>query len=372
MSADSRRRSTTRRRRNPNRHPHTHTRAGFLGAAAAAATLTLPGARALAQGSARTPVIDIHHHFFPPELLTLMSAWQAKYKQPPLAPPIAGWTPEKTLASMDAAGVSTAILSVSSMRGVWFEAPPKRLPQLARICNDYAAGLVRDHPGRFGLFATLPLPDVDAALKEIAYAFDVLHADGIGIPTSFGDAWPGDARFAPVFAELNRRTAMVVFHPYAPNCCGLLQAPINESYLEYPYDTGRCALSLLFGGTLVRNRDVKFTLCHAGGPLPALSGRIAMLAANTREKLDVVAPDGVHAEIRRFYYDTANAAYPPSMGALLAEVPVSQILFGSDYPYVNDKQNRDALESLNLPAADLAAIERGNALRLMPQLAQSA
>jgi predicted TIM-barrel fold metal-dependent hydrolase len=349
---------------------HGFSRSKFLTASAAAATMLLPGANALAQAG-RPQIIDVHHHFYPPELLDAMKAWQTNNKQPPLAPLIAQWSVEKTLATMDEAGIATSILSLSSMHNVWFQAPAKDWAHLARISNDYAATMIKDHPGRFGLFATLPLPDVEASLKEIAYAFDVLKADGIGIPSSWGDKWPGDPMFAPVFAELNRRKAIVVFHPYAPNCCGLLQGSIGESYLEYPYDTARAVMSLLLGGTLVKNRDVKFTLCHAGGPLPALSGRIAMLAANSRQKLDVVAPDGIHAEFKRLYYDTANAAYPPSMAALMAEVPISQIMFGSDYPYVNDKQNRDALESLKLSAADLIAIESGNAKRLIPRLAKT-
>jgi 6-methylsalicylate decarboxylase len=351
---------------------HGHSRSKFLTAAGAAATaaLLVPGVRAIAQ-PAKSPVIDVHHHYYPPELLAIANAWQAKHNQPPLAGPIGGWTVDRTLAAMDEAGITTSILSLASPHNVWFEAPPSDWAKLARTCNDFAAKMIKDHPGRFGLFATLPMPDVDASLKEIAYAFDTLHADGIGLPTGWGDKWPGDAAYAPVFAELNRRKAIVVFHPYAANCCGLLQAPINESYIEYPFDTGRAILSLLFSGTFAKYRDVKWTFCHAGGPLPVLAGRIAMLAANQREKLDVIAPDGIHAEIKRLYFDTANAAYPPSMAALMAEVPISQIMFGSDYPYVTDKQNRDAMALLKLAPADLAAIERGNAMRLMPRLAKA-
>ena len=353
---------------------HTVSRGTFLtGAAAAAGATALGATRALAQSTpALSPVIDIHHHFYPPQLMDVMVAWQSNNKQPPLAPIIAGWTPQKTLATMDEAGITTSILSLSSMHNVWFQAPKSDWAHLARLSNDYAAGLMRDHPGRFGLFATLPMPDVEASLKEIAYAFDVLKADGIGIPTSWGDKWPGDPLFAPVFDELNRRKAIVAFHPYAPNCCGLLQDPlIGESSLEYPYDTPRAILSLLFGGTLLKNRDVKFTFCHAGGPMPVLAGRVAQLTSSQHDKVAAVAPDGIHAELRRLYYDTANAAYAPSMAALLAEVPVSQVMFGSDYPYVNDKRNRDSLESLKLAPSDLVAIERGNAMRLIPRLAKA-
>jgi predicted TIM-barrel fold metal-dependent hydrolase len=344
---------------------HTHSRSNFLAGAGAAATMLLGGSGALAQSAAKpAPLIDIHHHYFPPELLTAMNAWQSKRSLPPV--PGTFWTPEKSLADMDANGITTAILSLASPHGVWFETDPKAIPALARTCNEYAAKMMRDHPGRYGLFAAMPMPDVDASLKEIAYAMDTLHADGIGLPTSFGDVWPGDAKFAPFWTELNRRKAMVVFHPYAPNCCGGLQPGIAESTLEYPYDTARTFMSLLTSGTLVKYRDIRFTLCHGGGALPYLAGRIANLTP--RAGLDAIAPNGVDAEIKRMYYDTANAAYPPTMAALLKEVPLSQIMFGTDYPYVTGKQNLGPLESQGLAAADLTTIKSGNAVRMMPRL----
>ena len=350
---------------------HGFSRSKFLTAAGATAALLLPGADALAQmpASSRT-LIDIHHHYYPGELMTVMQAWQAKHHQPPIGGPIAAWTPQRTLAEMDANGIQTSILSLASTHGVWFEADPKTIPALARTCNEYAAKMVRDYPGRFGLFAALPMPDVEASLKEVAYAFDTLHADGIGIPTSFGDKWPGDAAYEPLWAELNRRKAMVVFHPYAPDCCGLLQPNVPESYLEYPYDTGRTFLSLLFGGMLAKYKDVKWTFCHGGGTLPFLIGRITTLAHNTRVKLDVVAPDGIEAMLRAMYFDTANATYKPTFSALTAAIPISQIMFGTDYPYITGKQNLGPLLKDGLSPADLLAIESGNAKRLIPRLAQ--
>jgi predicted TIM-barrel fold metal-dependent hydrolase len=301
-----------------------------------------------------------------------MAAWQTKHNQPPLPPPIAGWTPARSLAEMDANGIAVAILSLASTHGVWFDADPATIPALARTCNEYAVKMIRDTPGRFGVFATLPMPDVDASLKEVKYAFDTLHVDGIGIPTSFGSRWPGDAAFEPLWRELNRRKAMVVFHPYAPNCCGLLQPGINESYLEYPYDTGRTFMSLLFGGMLAKYTDVRWTFCHGGGTLPFLIGRLNNLAANSHEKLDVIAPDGIEAMLQSMYFDTANATYGPAFDALAAVIPISQIMFGTDYPYVTGKQNIAPLLTDGLSPADLVAVERGNAMRLIPRLRSSA
>jgi predicted TIM-barrel fold metal-dependent hydrolase len=346
------------------------TRRTALASIAGLAAGTVLAGRARAQTSTLHGLIDVHHHFYPPPLVAAANAYGAKRGIPPAGGPIGAWTPDRTLAEMDANGIATAVLSLASSGGVWFDQPPAQWAPLARACNDYAAGMMRDHPGRFGLFATLPMPDVDAALKEIAYAFDTLRADGISLPTSWGDRWPGDPAFAPVWDELNRRKAIVVFHPMAPNCCtGALVANAAESYIEYPYDTGRAVESLLFSGTFATHRDVRWTFCHGGGPVPVLAGRIATLSRAFRQKnLDEVAPDGVVAELQRLYYDTANATYAPSMAALLAFVPSTQILFGTDYPYVSGKINVDNLVARNLPPATLAAIANGNAQRLIPRL----
>lgn len=352
---------------------HMHSRSNFLAGASAVATMLLPGTRTFAQTAPAAPrrFIDIHHHFYPPELVAVMNAWQAKHNLPGVPGLFTGLTAEKSLAEMDASGIATAVLSIASPHGVWFDADPKTIPELARACNEYAAKRIRDYPGRFGLLAAMPLPNIEASLKEVAYALDTLHADGIGIATSFGDRWPGQPEFEPFWAELNRRKAIVVFHPYAPNCCGSLQPlqpGIAESLIEYPYDTGRAFVSLLFSGTLLKYPDVRYTFCHGGGALPYLAGRIVNLANGTVKDVESVAPGGIEAMLKRMYYDTANATFPATMAALLREIPVSQIMFGTDYPYITGKQNIGPLDAYGLPAADFTAIARGNAMRMFPRL----
>ncbi len=330
--------------------------------AALAAGVALPAG---AQSTAR--LIDVHHHFYPKPLIDAMQGWQTKHNLPPLQGSQVEWTPARTLEEMDRNGIATAILELASPQGVWFDTPPDAIPQLSRACNEYAATLVRDHPGRFGLFASLPMPNVEASLREIAYAFDTLHADGIGLPTSFADRWPGEPAFAPVFEELDRRKAIVTLHPYAPNCCGNLVPNVTQSILEYPYDTGRAVLSLLTGGTLARFRQIRWVLPHGGGPIPALAGRIDTFVRNARNIAEI-APNGIDYEFKRLYYDTANAAYGPTMAALLAYVAPSQVLFGTDFPYVSGAQNVTGLNGLHLPPATLAAIQRGNIVNLLPRL----
>jgi 6-methylsalicylate decarboxylase len=303
--------------------------------------------------------IDVHHHFFPPAWLD-----QAQQRQPGPSPVMREWTAAHALEHMDQSGIATAIASLSPW-GVAF-ADLAQLPKLARICNDFAAQMIRDHPGRFGLFAAMPLPDVDASLKEIAYALDTLKADGIGLMTSYGDKWPGDPMFAPVFEELDRRQAVVYFHPTTASCCGNLIPGLNPAPLEWPFDTARAVASLLFGGSLVRYPKIRFIFSHAGGALPALSGRITNMA-KTNKDLGKFAPQGIPAEFAKLHYDTANAFFAPSMAALMALAPVSQILFGSDYPYFTLEENVAGLGEIRMTVAERQAINRGNAARLMPQ-----
>src|SRR5208282_4146085 len=117
------------------------------------------------------------------------------------------WSVEATLAMMDRTGIATGMLSVSSP-GVHF-GNDKNARLLARSVNEFAARMIGDHRGRFGGFASLPLPDVDGALAEIAYALDTLKLDGVVMLTNFNGVYLGDKRLDPVFDELNRRGAVV-------------------------------------------------------------------------------------------------------------------------------------------------------------------
>jgi hypothetical protein len=197
-------------------------------------------------------------------------------------------------------------------------------------------------PGRFGLFAAMPLPDVDTSLKEIAYALDTLRADGIGLMTSYGDKWPGDPAFEQILEELNRRKAVVYFHPPTANCCGNLIPGVAPATIEWPVDTARAILSLFYRGSLLRHPDIRFNFSHAGGALPALSGRIANFVDRDKNAAKY-APHGAVAEFNKLYYDTANASAAPSMTALMAIAPTSQIVFGSDYPYFSLEENVEGL-----------------------------
>jgi predicted TIM-barrel fold metal-dependent hydrolase len=228
------------------------------------------------------------------------------------------------------------------------------------------AKMRQDYPGRFGVFAPLSMMNVDVTLKEIEYAFDSIKADGINLQSNYGDKWLGDAMYQPVLAELNRRKAVVYVHPLVAACCGRLAIPTFPAVIEVPHDTTRTVTSLLLTGSFKRFPDIKWIFSHAGGTIPLMAGRIAAFY-DQNPKTKEYAPDGVAAELAKLHYDTANATSAPTIAALLKLVPVSQVTYGTDYPYFALNQNKD-LQKLGLSAADLAAIENGNATRLIPRL----
>ena len=236
--------------------------------------------------------------------------------------------------------------------------------RVARDCNDYAARMAADHPGRFGLFAALPLPDIEASLREIEYGLDVLKADGIALFTSYRDKWLGDPAFEPVMAELNRRNAVVFTHPEAPLCCRGLIPGINEAVIEYGTDTTRAIARLLFTGTAVRYPDIRWIFSHGGGTAPFLSERL--VRAGRLKHLEAHVPNGVMAELQRFYYDVAQVAHPMALAALTRMVPISQILWGTDFPFRFGWEYVKGLgEFFN--ESDLRQIGRDNALALLPR-----
>ena len=305
-------------------------RRGFLaglGAFGAASAFPFAAAR----GQTKPALIDTHLHFYPPEYQKLWLDWEDARKQPHFPGQVA-WTREQAVEDMDRDGVRAGILSIASTPGVWFDVGPAEASRLARACNDYAADMMRDHPGRFGLFATLSMLDIDATLKEIEYAFDTLKADGIGLQSSYGDKWLGNAVYKPVLEELNRRKAVVYVHPLVASCCSALSVGTFPAVIEVPHDTTRTVTSLLLSGSFAHFRDIKWLFSHAGGTIPMMAGRINSFYG-ARPNLKEFAPEGIEGELRRLHYDTANATFAPSMAALMKLVPVSQITYGTDYPY---------------------------------------
>ena len=341
-------------------------RRGFLGGLMAlGASAVLPGCAAsdssTAAASSFTAMrnrIDTHHHLFSPAYVAEL----AKVNQAP--PIVRNWSVARTLDDMDKAGVATSILSVTTPQVSFTDAANAR--RIARDSNEWVAKLGQDNPGRFGSFAMLPMQDPDSALRELTYALDVLKADGIGLLTSYGDKWLGHPSFAPVMDELNRRKAVLYTHPTLANCCGNLLPDVPPTVIEYGTDTTRTITDIVFSGTAARCPDLRFIFSHAGGTLPFLTERLIKMPV-LDPKLAARVPKGVLHELKRFYYDTAWAAHPMALASLTKLVDVSQILFGSDYPYRTGADNVKGLAEYGFSGAELRAIGRDNALRLLPR-----
>lgn len=312
--------------------------------------------------------IEVHHHVVPPKYLidpgkdrigstAVASLWQK----------VLAWTPEKSIEEMDRHGVATSVTSVSAP-GVWF-GNVEQARRIARECNEYSAQLVNDYPGRFGTFASIPLPDIEGSLREIDYAYGTLNVDGIVLMTSYDNKWPGDPSFAPVFEELNRRKAVVFFHPTVSPCCMGLIPDVPDAQIEYLFDTVRAVMSLLYGGTFTRFPDIRFIFAHAGSAVPMFSRRMARLGA-ADPKLAARLPNGPMYELQRLYYELAHTYGPNTLVPLMEMASPKNVLLGSDYPWVvtSIDMTVDAVHKFFNPA-EVADIEHGNALRLFPRLA---
>jgi predicted TIM-barrel fold metal-dependent hydrolase len=303
--------------------------------------------------------IDVHHHYTSPALLAMMlgrRTHQTFNEQ---------WTVAKSLDAMDAGGVKTAVLSTSDP-GVWF-GDFDAAKDLARDCNDYQARLMADHPGRFGMFATVPLPDVGMAVEAAAYALDVLKAHGVGVMTSYAGKYLGDPAFAPFMAELNRRKAVVFVHPLGSACCTGLLPGVPDQVVEYNSETSRTIASLVFSGTVGKYPDIRFIFSHGGGTVPYLVARFERLF-NSRPDLLAMTPGGCTALLRTLYFDTAQAFNEFALASLTRLMPVEHILYGSDFPAAAPDQTNAGLTAFGLSKAALTSIERDNAVGLMPGL----
>jgi predicted TIM-barrel fold metal-dependent hydrolase len=326
----------------------------------AASAVTIEAQRR-ASATAKFDCIDVHHHHAPPGLIAEVVARKTGQHA------LIEWTPEKSIEDMDKAGVATAITSIPPP-GVWFgdDIPARRL---ARESNDYAARLVRDFPGRFGMFAVLPLPDIDASLREIEYAFDVLHADGVGLLTSYGTKWLGDKAFASIMDELNRRKAVVYTHPTVCPCCKGLISEVPDHLIEFATDTTRTIASLMLTGTAARCQDIRFIFSHAGGTMPYLTERMTWWAGVNKEAASQM-PGGPLQQLKQFYYDTAFSANAYALSSLLQLVPATHVLYGTDFPFRLGEENLRGLVDYGFAAENLRLITRDNALALLPQLAE--
>ena len=310
--------------------------------------------------------IDVHHHVLPEFYIEAQRGagiTGSAYRGFP------EWTPEKSLAVMDTNAIATSVFSFTSP-GIWFGDIAQTVA-LARQCNDFLAGLAADHPGRFGGFAFLPLPDIDAALAETARVFDELKLDGITLLTSIDDRYIGHPDFEPLYAELDRRNAVVFIHPCYPPGTEADGWDIPRMLIDYPFETTRVAVNLIFKGVTTRYPNIRFILSHSGGTLPFLAHRVSIFDKMTPFRDNY--PDGALACIRRFWFDTALSGDDLPLAGLAGVADKSRILFGTDYPYISEDVAEAETRGFDgwqgFTDAEHAAINRTNAEALFPRFA---
>jgi predicted TIM-barrel fold metal-dependent hydrolase len=260
-------------------------------------------------------LIDVHAHFLLPEYVA--AAERAGHLRPDGMPAWPEWNVQRHLDLMDGTGIAKSVLSVSSP-GVHF-GDDFRAQVLARRMNEAAAELGRDHPGRFGFFASLPLPDVQGAVVESQYALDVLHADGVVLLSNAGGQYPGDPSWDQLWRELNDRSAVVFLHPTSPPQWRQVALDRPRPMIEFLFDSARAVTDLALTGIFNRYPEIRFIVTHAGGVLPLLGGRLDRFRDIHSTGTSVDLPS-VSSQLGQLWYDEPLAG-------------VDRLLYGSDYPF---------------------------------------
>jgi 6-methylsalicylate decarboxylase len=309
--------------------------------------------------------IDVHAHFVPDAYRD--AAVAAGHTQPDGFAELPAWTAAQHIEVMDRFDIAVSMLSISSP-GVRF-GDDEDARALARLVNEEGHRTVVDHPGRFGLFASLPLPDVDGSIDEIRYGYDHLGVDGVALLTNTGGTYLGDASLEPIFDELDRRHARVFLHPTSPVCWEHTSFGRPRPMLEFLFDTTRAVVNLVLNGTIARHPDIELIVPHAGATLPVIADRVAAFAfvlADVDPRADVMG------DLARLHYDLAGFPVPRQLDAILALTTLEHLHYGSDYPFTPDfvvERATTALTAAGDPPGAVAAALAANTRRLFPNLA---
>lgn len=312
-------------------------------------------------------IIDFHAHFIPPAYRAALLKY---YGLSPDKYPTPEWDVQSQLNFMDSMGINYAFLEISC--------PPINFGKqaeanvLSRNCNDYGASIVKQYPDRFGLFATLPLPDVTASIAEIAYCMDTLHVDGFSLPTNENGVYLGDPKLELIFAELNRRHAVVTIHPNSPTAIPTGQNELlPDPMMEYIFDTTRTVVNLITKGVVHRYPNIKFIIPHAGAALPLILDRLSMIE-DTLSSYTSTSDFDLYGDFASLYFDLAGNPVPTQLEDLMAIVPEDHLLYGSDYPYTPSQTCKTLLtrlkETNKLTEEQRQEIFYKNALTLFPDL----
>ena len=307
--------------------------------------------------------IDVHHHYLPPFYRDQARSWLLANGSGSDA--ILNWSPSRAEDALQAANVETAVLSISSP-GFTFDHDVDTVA-LARRCNEYAAGLVRDHKRQFRFFTALPMPNVQASIEEVARGYAQLGASGVGLLTNYNGRYLGDPEFVPLFEELNRHKAIVHVHPTDAPCCRGLVPGIPTPTIEFAVDTGRTITSLLWAGIFSRFSQIRFIFSHGGGIVPSIYSRITEGVPKYVPALAARVPEGAVAALSRLYADTASLNSQTAFVGARQWVNPDHLLYGSDFPWSTPAQTLQAFDALQMPDDLRRNIKRTNAARLFDE-----
>jgi predicted TIM-barrel fold metal-dependent hydrolase len=313
------------------------------------------------------PLIDLHAHFVTDAYVQAASA--AGYGCPDGMSHWPSWSPEAHLELMDACGIATSMLSMSSPGTHFGDDGASRA--LTREVNEYGAELVRAHPGRFGHFASLPLPDVAGSLAEAAYAFDELGSHGVILMTNAHGRYLGDETFTPLWEELDRRAAVVFVHPTSPRGHEQISMGRPRPMLEFIFDTTRTVSDLVLSGTLQRHPQIKWVFTHGAGTLPLVVDRMELFRTlfGGGSPTELTVPD----QVKELWFDIAGTPFPNQVPAAAAAFGSERLVYGSDYCWTPAPTAAAHVASLDAapqpPGTTWRALTTANAKRLLPPLA---
>jgi predicted TIM-barrel fold metal-dependent hydrolase len=310
-------------------------------------------------------VIDVHAHHLPARYRAALL--ENGHGQPDGFPQIPDWSADEHVAAMDRLGIATSLLSISSP-GVHLTDDPAAARDLAREVNEAGQRAVVDHPGRFGLLASLPLPDVDAAIAEIAHCCDRLDVAGFALLTNIGGTYLGDPAFEAVFRELDRRGARLFIHPTSPACWEHTSLGRPRPMIEFFFDTTRAVVDLVLNGTVANHPRIEFLIPHAGATLPMVADRVSVFS----QLLGVDPAVDVLRDLGRLHFDLAGFPVPRQLDALLTLTTLDHLHFGSDYPFTPEfaaAMAKERLAAAGAPPGSLLDALHANTARLFPSLA---
>ncbi len=308
-------------------------------------------------------LFDVHAHFLPPAYREALTA--AGIDRPDGFPVLPQWSAAEHVVVLDRLGIATAMLSVSSP-GVHFGEGLSLSDAitLARHVNDVAAATIRNHPGRFGAFASVALPHLDAALAETERALEGLGLHGVNVLTNVAGVYLGDPSLDPLMTELHLRHAVVFVHPTSPPCFDKTSLGYPRPMIEFPFDSTRAVTNLILTGTLDRFPDIRWIIPHAGGTLPFLAPRIAAVSS-----ILGTDPVVVLRGLRSLFFDLAGSANRIAVETLLAVADRANVLYGSDWPFTPEAGAAAGVRWLEGADNPLRPdVLTANACRLFPSL----